>query len=177
MPRRAYDLDRQLARLKADERMLGFAGFTLFPGDDHPVEGMLKIGRQPSESRDGFLSLAFIVDVDHDRELAHRLARAFSDLREEDIGPRLGASFEYLADVELAAAEEALWFVFELNLRFRNLEGQEQRLIQGRVVPALTVTLPIHLEDVEWWDSDEAELDESSALSRILDFFRGGWGR
>ena len=148
-----HDLFKTTLTLKANERMIAFAGFFIRPEQGGPdKEGVLKISSYQGKSGVGQLTLTFMVDVKEDQQTKWFLGRTFRDLTEETFRPHLGGEMVSFVKVPLGSVFDTHnWHIEELNLHFRSLQGRERRLVDERLIPVLSNVLPFDFEPVEWW--------------------------
>ena len=164
----AIDIRKTTLSLKADERMIAFAGFLIMPEKDgRGKEGVLKISAFHRPDGTGYLTLTFIVDTKDDQATREYLARVFKKFNETSVKPFFGREMTAFVKVPLdfvTGTEE--WYVEELNLYFRSLQGQERHLIENRLVPGLATNLPFSFDPLEWWPKGRPQQKASNLLAR-----------
>lgn len=154
-----YDLMGSVLTSKANEHMIGFAGFV--KSGTVPVEGVVKVSAFHRADSSGYLTLTFIIDREPGvADSALRLGKP--DLNA--LQKRLGSNFEMLIDLPLSEFSEASPFLIEeMDVYFRHLQGQEKSLIENSVFPAFNELLGLQFEPLESWQTEE-----ESPLSRLL---------
>ena len=159
----AYDILKSLITSKASERMIAFAGFVIQPEENTADrEGVLKIAASYRSNGSGYLTLTFIVDTENDLEVRQHLARLFTKSDQKAFHGLIGTELEMLLEIPLdCMAQSQAFFILELHLYFRLLRDQERRLIDGKVIPALTKLLRCSFDSIEW-------LPEESQRAKIL---------
>lgn len=143
-----YDLLNSLTKTKADELMIGFAGFLKrdrISGLD--LEGIVKVSAFCRADGSGYLTLTYIMDHESDAsgDLGKPTESALRDL--------LGSNFMMLIDIPLNAfAAKSPYLIQEMDIYFHNLQGQERRLIEASVFPALSQLLSLRFEPLQIWE-------------------------
>jgi len=159
-----YDLMGSVLSSKANEQMIGFAGFTRSgtpKGQD--LEGMVKVAAEHREDGSGYLTLTFIIDRELDASPEKTRAR-LGKVDSEVLRQRLGPDFEMLIDIPLSEFSAAApFFVEEMDVYFRHLQGREKNLIETRLFPAFEDILGLRFEGLQAWRAEE-----SSPLSQLL---------
>lgn len=142
-----YDLVASLLATKADEQMIGFAGFSRLTGPEGPAgEGILKVAAFHRPKGSGYLTLTFIQDrTAGTRALLGKLDQAaFHAL--------LGPDFEMLIEIPLDAFASAPDFLIEeLDVYFHHLQGRERRLLETRLLPALSQVCGLEIRPLQDW--------------------------
>ena len=154
-----YDLMGSVLTSKANEHMIGFAGFV--KSGKVPLEGVVKVSAFHRSDSSGYLTLTFIIDREPGMaDSALRLGKP--DLNA--LQKRLGSNFEMLIDLPLSEFSEASPFLIEeMDIYFRHLQGQENSLIENGVFPAFNELLGLQFEPLQSWQAEE-----ESPLSRLL---------
>lgn len=162
MEEKPYDLMEGVLTSKANEHMIGFAGF-MKPeaGGTSALEGVVKVSAFHRPDSSGYLTLTFIIDREPGvADSALRLGK----LDPTALQQRLGSNFEMLIDLPLNEFSEASPFLIEeMDVYFRQLQGQESKLIESGVFPAFNELLGLQFEPLQAW-----EPEEESPLSRLL---------
>ena len=142
-----YDLMASLVATKADERMIGFAGFSRVAGPGGEAgEGIVKVAAFQRPDGSGYLTLTFI----QDRTAGTRAL--LGQLDQERFRTLLGPDFEMLIEIPLdvfAAAPDFL--VEELDVYFHRLQGQERALLETRLLPALSQVCALEIRPLQDW--------------------------
>lgn len=142
-----YDLMASLLATKANEQMIGFAGFSRQAGPEGPAgEGIVKVAAFHRPKGSGYLTLTFIQDrTAGTRALLGKLDQAaFHAL--------LGPDFEMLIEIPLDAFASAPDFlVEELDVYFHHLQGRERRLLETRLLPALSQVCGLEIRPLQDW--------------------------
>jgi len=168
-----FDPKKSYLAVKANEKMIAYVGFAISLGETGETkEGVVKISSFQRGYGGGYLTLTFIVDRGQDETLLKQLEQIYTHLTEEVLKPLLGLEFERFVKVDLDSLEEIKgWEVEEINVYFRSVAGQEKKLVERIILPALEKTLPFKFEPVEWWpegrpaESTRAdEVEESISL-------------
>jgi len=159
-----YDLMGSVLSSKANEQMIGFAGFARSgspKGQD--LEGMVKVAAEHREDGSGYLTLTFIIDRELDASPEQTRAR-LGKVDAEALRQRLGPDFEMLIDIPLSEFSAAApFFVEEMDVYFRHLQGHEKNLVETRLFPAFEDMLGLRFEGLQAWRAEE-----SSPLSQLL---------
>jgi hypothetical protein len=155
---REFDPKKSYLAVKANEKMIAYAGFTIYLREDgEKKEGVVKISSFQRAYGGGYLTLTFIVDRGPDEKLSHQLAQVYANLAEDSLKPLLGKQFERMVKVDLDLLEEVKgWYVEEINVYFRTIAGREKELVEGKMIPALEKILPCKFDAVEWWPEGKA---------------------
>lgn len=149
-----YDLMSSVLSTKANEQMIGFAGFVKPDGESGPgFEGMVKVSAFHRADGSGYLTLTFIIDQEPgSQETALRKKLGTPDA--DALGKRLGSNFEMLIDIPLNAFSGASpYFIEELDVYFRHLRGQERSLAESSLLPAFSQLLGLQFEPLQVWQS------------------------
>ena len=143
-----YDLMEGLLASKADERMMGFAGFSRgahHPGD-RPLEGVLKASAFHRPDGSGYLTLTFI----YDREQG--AGNLLDKPDHEAFRALLGPNFEMLIDIPLNTFSDLSDYVVEeLDVYFRHLQGRERDILECSLLPALTQLFGLAFKPLQEW--------------------------
>lgn len=159
-----YDLMGSVLSTKADEQMIGFAGF-LRPGagDSPALEGMVKVSAFHRADGSGYLTLTFIIDCDIGASAAERRDR-LGKPDPEELRKRLGSNFEMLINIPLSQTSIASpFFIEEFDVYFRHLQGQERTLAESTLFPALGQLLGLTFESLHAWQPGQ-----DSPFDRLL---------
>jgi len=166
-----FDPKKSYLAVKANEKMIAFASF-LIRMEEHGVakEGVVKISSFHRPYGGGYLTLTFIADKGHNEALSNRLERSFNSLTENALRPLLGKEFERIVKVDLDSLEETRWwYIEEVNVYFRSIEGLEKILVEEKIIPALEVLLPCKFEPIEWWpEGKKAEAPDGEGIGESL---------
>jgi len=159
----AYDVLKSLLSTKASERMIAFAGFVVQPEENGADrEGVLKIAASHRPDGSGYLTLTFIVDTEDNQDVRHHLAELFKESDQQVLRELMGKEVEMLLGIPLdCMARSQTFFVQELHVYFRLLKGQEKRLLNEQVIPALRKILLCSFDSIEW-------LTEESQKPKII---------
>ena len=142
-----YDLMEGLLASKADEQMMGFAGFSrgAHPGGG-PLEGVLKVSAFHRPDGSGYLTLTFI----YDREQG--AGNLLDKPDQEAFRALLGPNFEMLIDIPLNTFSDLSDYVVEeLDVYFRHLQGRERDILECSLLPALTQLLGLAFKPLQEW--------------------------
>lgn len=144
------DLKKSVVDLKADERMIAFAGFSSRSVD--PWQGVLKISAFYRADGSGYLTFTFIVDSGPDAATRLALQQNFQRVTDEALRKFLGAELEMLVSAPLGAlAQIPDWYLEEYSLYCRKLKDREKWLLEERMLPAFRSVLGLSFDAVEWW--------------------------
>jgi hypothetical protein len=159
-----YDLMGGVLSTKANEQMIGFAGFVKPDREGGaPLEGMVKVSAFHRADGSGYLTLTFIIDQEPGG-VAGEPRRRLGKPDPDDLRKRLGSNFEMLIDLPLSPLSNASpFFIEEFDVYFRHLQGQEQSLAETTLLPALGDLLGLRFEPLNPWQSEQ-----ESPLSRLL---------
>jgi hypothetical protein len=148
-----FDAKKSYLAVKASERMVAYVGFVIpLEEDGKTKEGVIKISSFHRPYGGGYLTLTFILDRGQDEEHIDRYQRLCDNLTEESLRPLLEKGFERMVKVDLDSLEKSKgWYIEEINVYFRTIEGREKVLIEGQLFPAIEKLLPCKLGSVEWW--------------------------
>lgn len=143
-----YDLMGSVLSTKANELMIGFAGFTQA---DEPgsivLEGMVKVSAFHRADGSGYLTLTFIIDQEPG-PARQRLGKADPEALRQLLGP----NFEMLIDIPLSEFSSAMpFYVEEMDAYFRRLQGQEKAVADTQLLPALGQLLKLKFEPLHDW--------------------------
>lgn len=171
----SYDITQSLFSTKASEDMMAFVGFKASDAEDaEGNEGVLKIAAFTRPDGGGYLTLTFILDLEGDASRHSAWPARFRRIDQDILATRLGPDFEMLIEVPLNPfAESKQFYIEELNLYFQRLAGQEQRLLEERVVPVLGQLLDFAFDPIDWlaetprgaWPADD---EHSGQTGRLL---------
>lgn len=142
-----YDLMASLLATKADEQMIGFAGFSRGSGPDEEAgEGLIKVAAFLRPDGSGYLTLTFIQDR------AAGTEALLGKLDQEAFRARLGRDCEMLIAIPLDAfAATPDFLVEELDVYFHHLQGQERPLVETRLLPALCQVCALEIKPLQDW--------------------------
>ena len=148
-----FDAKKSYLAVKASERMVAFVGFAIpLDEDGKTKEGVVKISSFHRPYGGGYLTLTFMVDRGQDEEYVNRYQGLCDNLTEDTLRPLLGKGFERMVKVDLDLLERSKgWYIDEINVYFRAVEGREKALIEGQLLPAIEKLLPCKFNSVEWW--------------------------
>ena len=148
-----FDARKSYLAVKASEKMVAFVGFiTPLEENGKTKEGVVKISSFHRPYGGGYLTLTFIVDRGQDEELIDKHQRLCENLTEKALRPLLENGFERMVKVDLDLLERSEgWYIDELNVYFRTVEGREKVLIEEQLLPAIEKLLPCKFNSVEWW--------------------------
>ncbi|MDQ5910412.1 MAG: hypothetical protein QG599_2508 [Pseudomonadota bacterium] len=148
----SYDITQSLFSTKASENMLAFVGFNASDlAAMEGIEGVLKIAAFTRSDGGGYLTLTFILDLEGDASRHSAWPARFRGVDQDALAARLGPDFEMLIEVPLNPfAESKQFYIEELNLYFQRLAGQEQRLLEDWVIPALGQLLDFAFNPINW---------------------------
>jgi hypothetical protein len=152
------DLKKSTISLKADEQMIAFAGFVIWPEPGQPEkEGVLKISAFYRPNGNDYLTLTFIVDTEKDEAAKDKFDKLFESVQEESIKPYLGQEMKTMVKVPLGfIAKTTHLFMEELNIYISSLKSRERNIVEKQLIPALGNVLPCTFDSVEWWTGDLA---------------------
>ena len=178
-----FDARKSYLAVKASEKMVAFVGFVIaLEKDDKTKEGVVKISSYHRPYGGGNLTLTFIVDRGQDEKLidAHP-QRLCDNLTEENLRPLLEKGFERMVKVDLDSLERSEgWYIEEINVYFRTIEGREKVLIEQQLFPAIEKLLPCKFDPVEWWPegrkTQTPEKEEIEAHISLRGLFRKWFG-
>jgi len=172
-----FDPRKSYLTVKANEKMIAFVGYVIrLQEDGVSKEGVVKISAFHRPYGGGYLTLTFIVDIGQDTALKTQLEQLCAKLSEDTLGPLLGKGFDRLVKVDLDRLEETRdWFLEEINVYFRAVEGRETVLIEEKLIPALEKVLPCKFDPVEWWPEgrpaaapDKKEIEAQRSLRALF---------
>jgi len=172
-----FDARKSYLAVKASEKMVAFVGFVIpIEEDGKTKEGVVKISSFHRPYGGGYLTLTFIVDKGQDEELIDRHQRLCDNLTEDTLRPLLEKGFERMVKVDLDLLERSEgWYIDELNVYFRTVEGREKVLIEEQLFPAIEKLLPCNFNSVEWWPEgrkthtlEEEEIEGHSSLRGLF---------
>ena len=172
---REFDAHKSYLAVKASEKMIAFVGFVIpLDEDDKTKEGVVKISSFHRPYGGGYLTLTFIVDKGQNEGIAEHYQRMCDDLTEDAIRPLLETGFEKMVKVNLDSLESSkTWYVEEINVYFKTLEGREKVLIEEQIVPAIEKLLPCKFDPVEWWpEGRETKTPEQEAFEEKISLRR-----
>ena len=178
-----FDARKSYLAVKASEKMVAFVGFVIaLEKEDKTKEGVVKISSHHRPYGGGNLTLTFIVDRGQDEKLIDGLPQRLCDnLTEENLRPLLEKGFERMVKVDLDSLERSEgWYIEEINVYFRTIEGREKTLIEQQLFPAIEKLLPCKFDPVEWWPegrkTQAPEKEEIEAHISLRGFFRKWFG-
>ena len=179
---REFDSRKSYLTVKANEKMIAFVGFVMqLEESGDRKEGVVKISSFHRPYGGGYLTLTFIVDKGRDQGLVNQLSHACKGLTEASLRPYLGREFEKMVKVSLNSLEEVKgWYIEEINVHFRSVEGREKILIEEKLIPALEDILPCTFDTVEWWPAERSieatEDKEIEAQGSLRTLFKKWFG-
>jgi hypothetical protein len=159
-----FDPKRSYLTVKANEKMIAFVGFVIRLDESHDcIEGVVKISSFHRPYGGGYLTLTFMVDKGIDKTLENQLERVWNSLTEKSLRPYLGKTFERLVKVSLDSLKEVKgWYIEDINVYFRSIQGREKILIEEKLIPALEKNLPCTFKNIEWWPEGRQSADFSA---------------
>jgi hypothetical protein len=172
-----FDAKKSYLAVKASERMVAYVGFVISREEDGQTkEGVVKISSFHRPYGGGYLTLTFILDRGQDEEHIDRYQWLCDNLTEESLRPLLEKGFERMVKVDLDSLEKSKgWYIEEINIYFRTIEGREKFLIEGQLFPAIEKLLPCKFDSVEWWPAgrktqspEEEEIDGHISLRGLF---------
>jgi hypothetical protein len=171
-----FDARKSYLAVKASEKMVAFVGFVIpIEEDGKTKEGVVKISSFHRPYGGGYLTLTFILDKGQDEELIDRYQQLCDNLTEDNLRPLLEKGFERMVKVDLDLLERSEgWYIDELNVYFRTVEGREKVLIEEQLLPAIEKLLPCKFNSVEWWPegrkthTPEEEIEGHSSLRGLF---------
>jgi hypothetical protein len=171
-----FDARKSYLAVKASEKMVAFVGFVIpLEEDGKTKEGVAKISSFHRPYGGGYLTLTFILDKGQDEELIDRYQQLCDNLTEDNLRPLLEKGFERMVKVDLDLLERSEgWYIDELNVYFRTVEGREKVLIEEQLLPAIEKLLPCKFNSVEWWPegrkthTPEEEIEGHSSLRGLF---------
>ena len=148
-----FDARKSYLAVKASEKMVAYVGFVIpLEEDGKTKEGVVKISSFHRPYGGGYLTLTFMVDKGQDEAFIDRHQRLCDNLTEDTLRPLLGKGFERMVKVDLDLLERSKgWYIEEINVYFRTVEGREKVLIEEQLLPAIEKLLPCKFDSVEWW--------------------------
>ena len=152
-----YDLMGSVLSSKADERMIGFAGFVRSASSrGQNLEGIVKVAAEHREDGSGYLTLTFIIDREPDASPEKARTR-LGQIDSEALRKRLGPEFEMLIQIPLSEFSASAPFdVEEMDVYFRHLQGHEKRLVETGLFPAFEDLLGLRFEGLQAWRAEKA---------------------
>ncbi len=143
----AYDLMEGLLTSKADEHLMGFAGFSREAHSGVVAsEGVLKVSAFHRPDGSGYLTLTFIQD--REQGAGNMLVKP----DQEAFRALLGPNFEMLIDIPLNTfADLSDYVVEELDVYFRHLQGRERGVLESSLLPALTQLFGLAFKPFQEW--------------------------
>jgi hypothetical protein len=171
-----FDARKSYLAVKASEKMVAFVGFVIpIEEDGKTKEGVVKISSFHRPYGGGYLTLTFILDKGQDEELIDRYQQLCDNLTDDTLRPLLEKGFERMVKVDLDSLERSKgWYIEEINVYFRTVEGREKALIEGQLFPAIEKLLPCKFNSVEWWPegrkthTPEEEIEDHSSLRGLF---------
>ena len=148
-----FDARKSYLAVKASERMVAFVGFVMpLDEDGKTKEGVVKISSFHRPYGGGYLTLTFMVDRGQDEAFIDKHQRLCDNLTEDALRPLLEKGFDRMVKVDLDLLERSKgWYIDEINVYFRIVEGREKVLIEEQLLPAIEKLLPCEFNSVEWW--------------------------
>ncbi len=143
----AYDLMESLLASKADEHMIGFAGFSRRAHPDGgSIEGVLKASAFHRPDGSGYLTLTFI----YDREQG--AGNLLDKPDQKSLRGLLGPNFDMFIDIPLNTfADIPDYLVEEMDVYFHHLQSQERVVLESSLMPALTQLLGLDFKPLQEW--------------------------
>jgi hypothetical protein len=172
-----FDARKSYLAVKASEKMVAFVGFVMpIEEDGKTKEGVVKISSFHRPYGGGYLTLTFMVDKGQDEAFIDRQQRLCDNLTEDTLKPLLEKGFERMVKVDLDLLERSEgWYIDEINVYFRTVEGREKVLIEEQLFPAIEKLLPCKFNSVEWWPEgrkihtpEEEEIEGHSSLRGLF---------
>jgi hypothetical protein len=171
-----FDARKSYLAVKASEKMVAFVGFVIpIEEDGKTKEGVVKISSFHRPYGGGYLTLTFILDKGQDEEPIGRYQQLCDNLTDDTLRPLLEKGFERMVKVDLDSLERSKgWYIEEINVYFRTVEGREKALIEGQLFPAIEKLLPCKFDSVEWWPegrkthTPEEEIEGHSSLRGLF---------
>jgi hypothetical protein len=115
------------------------------------------------------------LDKGQDEDLTDRYQQLCDNLTDDTLRPLLEKGFERMVKVDLDLLERSEgWYIDELNVYFRTVEGREKVLIEEQLLPAIEKLLPCKFNSVEWWPegrkthTPEEEIEGHSSLRGLF---------
>ena len=177
-----FDAKKSYLAVKASEKMVAFAGFITPLGENGKTkEGVVKISSFDRPYGGGHLTLTFIVDRGPDEAFIDKHQRLCDNLTEDTLRPLLEKGFERMVKVDLDSLEKSKgWYIEEINVYFRTVQGREKVLIEEQLFPAIEKLLPCTFEPVEWWpegrNTQTPEQKEIEGHISLRELFRKWFG-
>ncbi len=176
-----FDAKKSYLAVKASEKMVAFVGF-IIPLEENgkTKEGVVKISSFQRPYGGGYLTLTFIVDR-ADEGLIDKYQRLSEKLTEDALTPMLEKGFERMVKVDLDSLEKSKgWYIEEINVYFRTLQGREKVLIEQQLIPAIEKLLACTFDPVEWWpegrNAQTPEQEEIEGHISLRGLFRKWFG-
>jgi len=159
-----FDPKKSYMSVKANEGMISFVSFLINLEEGKAAkEGILKISSFIKPYGGGYLTLTFIVDTGGAADIKERLDGSFEGLTEQSLRDHMGAELERMNKVSLdTVAHIENWYLEEINVHFRRLEGVEKTIVEQSLLPALENALPCTFQPVEWWPMEKVKQAASS---------------
>ena len=176
-----FDAQKSYLAVKASEKMVAFVGF-IIPLEENgkTKEGVVKISSFQRPYGGGYLTLTFIVDR-ADEGLIDKYQRLCEKLTEDALTPLLEKGFERMVKVDLDSLEKSKgWYIEEINVYFRTLQGREKVWIEQQIIPAIEKLLACTFDPVEWWpegrNAQTPEQEEIEGHISLRGLFRKWFG-
>jgi hypothetical protein len=148
----SIDAKRTLVLLKGDERMVAFAGFRL-----GAAEGVMKVASFV-RGDGGYLTLTFLIDTQGDSDVRDKLAATFRPLAEGVLQRQLEKDVTMVVSVPLdVLGDVSDYFIEELNIYIRGLEGRERRLLERQILPLVEAVTHATFAPLEWMPEQGTE--------------------
>ena len=177
-----FDAKKSYLAVKASEKMVAFVGFIIpLEESGKTKEGVVKISSFHRPYGGGHLTLTFIVDRGPDEGPIDKHQRLCENLTEDTLRPLLEKGFDRMVKVDLDSLERSKgWYIEEINVYFRTLQGREKVLIEEQLFPAIEKLLPCTFDPVEWWpegrNTQTPEQEEIEGHISLRGLFRKWFG-
>ena len=178
-----FDPKKSYLSIKANEKMIAYVSFDVrIDEDGSSKEGIIKISSFHRPYGGGKLTLTFIVDTKDNQAIKDQLNNLFNNLTEDSLRPFLGDDLNKIVKVSLDSLEKVQqWTIEEVSVHFRSFKERIDILVEERLLPALSQSLPFSFDAVEWWPPDkpvealeETSLREHASLKAIFrKWFKG----
>ena len=151
-----YDIKQMDIALKAGEGMIAYAGFSIQDAPEAgPRDGILKISAFQRHDGSGYLTLTFLVDTEGNSDVRDILETTFNTVTEAHLRTALGSNLEMLIkNVLHGSVQSEPWCLMEFSIYLKELEGNEQTLLEKKILPCLAPVLGCTFGTLEWWDEE-----------------------
>ncbi|GAB6057792.1 hypothetical protein [Desulfonatronum parangueonense] len=171
-----YDVTQTDIALKARERMIAYAGFSIQPAPESTsLDGVMKVAAFYRPDGSGYLTLTYLVDTDGVLEVRGRLEKIFVNMTDDRLRTVLGSDFQMLMVNELHGSEQTEpWFFMEQFIYLAHLRENEKVLLEEKILPCLRKDLPCGFGALEWWDDPEQrgghtqDMESRTGLKKIF---------